>query len=450
MKGRTRKQQIGIITAMVVGVFALSIGFAAFSSTLNIRSSATVNPDASSFAVIFSNDGNNVDATQTVNPSSETYGDSATITNGTSPVIGGLKAKFTAPGQSVSYSFYAKNTGSFDAYLNYITFLNAENATSNKVCTAQDGTDQTLVDQACAGISISVKVGQDAPVTTSQAGMTNHMLGKNTNEQVIVTITYAENAMVADGAFEVLFGNISLIYSTVSDYVAEHTGPICTPVEVATTGNVPSGNYTAGDEYMCEVKPGVSYRFFVLNSDADNVNLQMYANINDDGVPVDSDEVENKGYTEWLTRDAYEKAGGNDWDGYVDNHKFGPITALEYLNKATSTWTNIDDLNETINVLQPWSSEIAYTINLTGKARLAQVSELSESPWVFDYISQNGPSNIAHIINVSGYWLMDAGGEPSYGAENIADGISFGSAYTAFDTPLGVRPVIKVAKSKMA
>ena len=331
MKGRTRKQQIGIITAMIVGVFALSIGFAAFSSTLNIRSSATVNPDASSFAVIFSNDGNNVDATQTVNPSSETYGDKATITNGTSPVIGGLKAKFTSPGQSVSYSFYAKNTGSFDAYLNYITFLNAENATSNKVCTAQDGTDQTLVDQACAGISISVKVGQDAPVTTSQAGMTNHMLGKNTNEQVIVTITYAENSAVADGVFDVSFGDISLIYSSISDYVVE--GPkVCTPVSVATIGNVPQGNYAAGDEYVCQVNDTESYNFVVVNSTNSNVSLVMTTSL---------------GNIEYITDEKFLELGGeinkNDgaycqYQGHCTTNQFGPVTALS----LTSDWSNIE------------------------------------------------------------------------------------------------------------
>ena len=214
---RTRKQQIATLSIIAVAVITLSIGFAAFSSTLRISSQAQVNPDATSFSVIFSKDGTNTDTTQTVNPSSSTYGEAATITNGVSPTLTGIKAKFTAPGQSVNYSFYAKNTGSYLAYLNSITFENVEGESKNIVCTAQNGTSQDLVDQACEGISINIKVGAEEAVTTSQSGILGHTLTAGNSESIIVTVNYASNATVADGDFTVAFGDISLIYSTVED-----------------------------------------------------------------------------------------------------------------------------------------------------------------------------------------------------------------------------------------
>ena len=248
MKGRrTRKQQLTAIAAIIVGVFAISIGFAAFSSTLNIRSSATVNPDASAFAVIFSSDANSLKTDAVVaNPSN--LGDSATIDNSSNPTISGLNAKFTAPNQSVTYTFYARNTGEFLAYLNYITFTNVEGASSNKVCTASDGTSQALVDQACNGISMSVKVGDLEEVTTSQNNIQNHTLAPNTSEVVTVTISYAENAALADGPFEVSFGDISLIYSSINNNIDEELEQIPKPVSFADDDwSTIAANIQAGD-----------------------------------------------------------------------------------------------------------------------------------------------------------------------------------------------------------
>ena len=51
---KNRKVQIIAIVALVVGIVGLSIGFAAFSSVLNIQTSANVKPDSSTLNVDFS------------------------------------------------------------------------------------------------------------------------------------------------------------------------------------------------------------------------------------------------------------------------------------------------------------------------------------------------------------------------------------------------------------
>ena len=54
MVNNRRNQRMTII-ALVVGIFAISIGFAAFSNTLSISTTADVHPDSSNFRVVFSN-----------------------------------------------------------------------------------------------------------------------------------------------------------------------------------------------------------------------------------------------------------------------------------------------------------------------------------------------------------------------------------------------------------
>ena len=51
---KNRSAQVIAIVALVVGVVGLSIGFAAFSSVLNIQTSANVKPDSSTMNVDFS------------------------------------------------------------------------------------------------------------------------------------------------------------------------------------------------------------------------------------------------------------------------------------------------------------------------------------------------------------------------------------------------------------
>ena len=192
-----------VIAALIVGVLALSLGFAAFSNTLTIKSSATVNPSSSNFNVSLSR--SNSSAT-TGNVTPTTTGATATNATLTATTISNLKATFTNVGQSVKYSFYAYNGGSFAAYLNSV-------AIGGKTCTASSGTSQSYVDAACEGISISVKVGSQT-FNASNTNISSHSLATGTAEQVEVTIAYAAGSAVADGDFTVAFGDTTLTYGS--------------------------------------------------------------------------------------------------------------------------------------------------------------------------------------------------------------------------------------------
>lgn len=230
---KDRRARVIAIAALLVGVVGLSLGFAAFSNTLTIKSSAEVKVDNSVFNVDFSTASATVTAgtvTPTLSPSTGApanfAGADATIDNSAAgaPQITGLKATFVQPGESVTYSFYTKNAGALKAYLTQVEFKNIASQSVAKKCTAKTGTTQSLVDSACNGISVTVTLGSESfTQTTARAAFTTataHDLNKNgetgDNETVQVVITYAANSAQADGDFDVEFGDIALNYSSVA------------------------------------------------------------------------------------------------------------------------------------------------------------------------------------------------------------------------------------------
>ena len=213
---KNRKVQIIAIIALVVGIVGLSIGFAAFSSVLNIQTSANVKPDSSTMNVDFSSAEDKVEVAEiipTATPNSLVT-TNGVIDNSVDPTISKLSATFTEPGQSVVYKFYAYNAGELNAYLKSIVFSNVANQNATKICTADQGTTNALVQKACEKISVKVKVGNELETSTGKASITGHTLAKENGEAVVITLEYEAGTNRADGDFNVAFGNITLNYSS--------------------------------------------------------------------------------------------------------------------------------------------------------------------------------------------------------------------------------------------
>ena len=88
----------------------------------------------------------------------------------------------------------------------------------------------------------------------------------------------------------------------------------------------------SGYKYECEVKPGTKYNFYVLSNEEDGtINLIMDRNICEDGTPTEEGKI---------CHVAYNSSG--------DASGTGPVTAMTYLNNATSDWENIYNLNITL------------------------------------------------------------------------------------------------------
>ena len=214
---KNRSGQFIALLALIVAIVGVSVGFAAFSSALSIQSSANVKPDQSTLNVDFSSSDTAV-VTNAIKPTTTpttVVATDATIDNSADPTISNLSATFTEPGQSATYSFYAYNAGELTAYLKSIIYGNATGETTNKVCKAKEGTTDALVQKACGGISLKVKVGTEAETSSGIASISNHSLGKKKSEEITVTLEYASDATRADGDFTVSFGDVTLNYSSV-------------------------------------------------------------------------------------------------------------------------------------------------------------------------------------------------------------------------------------------
>ena len=214
---KNRSSRAIAIIALIVAVTGLTIGFAAFSNSLNISSSANVKPNPDTFKVLFSSSGTALETskiTGTSTDSSVTVGEATIENTGTTPTISGLTAGFTAPGESVTYEFFVHNAGEYEAYLKSINYANVSGKNNPKVCTAVDteNTTSSLVSKACEDITLSVKVG-DTLATGTHSNM-NQLLVRKKFTPVTVTINYADNGNRADGDFNVEFGDISFTYSS--------------------------------------------------------------------------------------------------------------------------------------------------------------------------------------------------------------------------------------------
>ena len=220
MTNRDNTFRVVAIVGLVIGVMALSIGFAAFSQTSSIQSQADVTPASNVLDIVFSTS-KTAKAAGTVTPTVTAPVTAANATiDAAGTTISGLYAHFTAPGQTATYSFNVYNASAYVAYLNEVNFATATGGSSFKKCTARTGTTQSYVDGACNGISVTVAVGDSSPYTRSSedgsiSSGISHSLAATTGEAVVVTITYAAGSSEADGAFDVAFGDITLEYSSV-------------------------------------------------------------------------------------------------------------------------------------------------------------------------------------------------------------------------------------------
>ena len=215
---------------------------------------------------------------------------------------------------------------------------------------------------------------------------------------------------------------------------------------------------TAGAKYSCEVKEGTSYNFYVLTTPeegSETINLIMDRNICEDGTPTESGKT---CLVAWLSKDDYINNDGPNTEQFTDEgacqygglcsmNELGPITAMTYLNKATSTWENIDNLNLTYDD----EGNHFTDFELNGKARLPYKSEVSAydstnktNAYLYDYLDSGEGIPTNAIGGIYGYWTLSSNAVDSFYAWYVRyDGSVEGTNVFA-DDYLGVRAVINL------
>ena len=216
---KDRKQKFIVMIALMIAIASMSLGFAAFSTTLNISSSASVTPDDNGFNIVFSSSEYAIttrDDGGTVVSGIGTNGAQGGITSLYRKQASGLITQFTEPGQFLYILIYAHNIGEYDAYLTGVNITNI-NGTSYKKCMAREGTTDRLVQAACDGIDVSVTINDEYYYFGRQ--ISGHLLEKGSVEPIEIIVSYDVNATRADGVFDIEFGEISLEYKTIDSQI---------------------------------------------------------------------------------------------------------------------------------------------------------------------------------------------------------------------------------------
>ena len=410
---KQRQIKILSIVALVLAISAMTLGFAAFSTTLNISSSASVTPSSADFAVKFSTSQTSL-VTDAVAPSSKTTGittTNGTIVNSVSPTLSNLSASFNSPGQYVEYTVYARNEGEYTAYLNNINYL------GDKTCIASSGTTESLVQSACNSINIKVTIGSTTYDDTTP--ISSHALAKGASETIKVRLEYAENGTAVDGSFNITFPSVSLVYSTIDNspmdgnVVRVVSGDINTPGSVVAIGNEQfyvigkeNGNVKLLSMYNLRVGNKVTYDSLDFG-DFEIETLTNATGIQDSdakGALIDS--------TTWIGTTAFSNTNstysGSIVEGYVNNYK-----------------TYLTNMGVDIS-----------SARLITKAELEKLGCNED-----DYSCSDAPS----WVYSTSYWSGSARGTNCVWF--VSSSASFVYSSCNYDHDFGVRPVIEISES---
>lgn len=306
-----RRKQIMTLSILLVAVLVISVGFAAFSTTLKINTNAIVNPDASDFKVVFSSSANTLE-TNPVNPNPSNLGEAAIIDNTTIPTISGISVNFEKPGDSATYTFYVRNEGQYVAFLNSITIR-------DKTCIAEEGTSDEQANYTCDNIMATIGFASGATSGT-WIDITGETLRPGESKPITVTIHYYGEADIPEGPVIVEFGDISMYYAT-QNGMNEEIKKVC-----MLTNDVNSNKEVdLGDEVTCGTET-----FYVLPNDSiahpsaigDNITLLAKYNLNVGNDTVGGTiGIQNSGATGYLN----------------DNYASCNFTEEEYFDHMSST-----------------------------------------------------------------------------------------------------------------
>ena len=215
-----RQVKILSIIALVLAVIGMTLGFAAFSTTLNISSSASVSPNSDDFKVrIIGLNGDNymiLDELKT-----NVSGNVPALIGDDGLTINGMVAKMSKPGDVVKWYGVLENIGKYDAYFSGKNINKFPDTGTWKKCTPteKNGISQEYLEEVCEGISFNYGIYEYDPITNIVVSTDSLILGSliDRNKKYILsfTIKYSEDAIYPDGDFEVLIGDASLEFSTV-------------------------------------------------------------------------------------------------------------------------------------------------------------------------------------------------------------------------------------------
>lgn len=241
---RQKNGRIIAIIALVFAIAGLSLGFAAYSTTLNITSSADVKLDADTWKVGFSTVNSAItENTVTGTLTGSLTGDNAGTLNLTQFVISQTTnaTLHTTNGSKVEYNFYIVNDGELDAYLNAVTmghlscaYISGENSTRDDGHTTVTPGSGEISQATCEALfTATLDIGNGTTTKTTAQSQTSGFANANklakptsapTYVPVKLTIAYNDDSIsgltaanVPNGDFTVSLADSTVVYGTSSN-----------------------------------------------------------------------------------------------------------------------------------------------------------------------------------------------------------------------------------------
>ena len=225
------------VIALVVAIAGLSLGFAAFSTSLRIDTAANVGNNAN-WNIGFSTDGTNIaDITTASTVNANETGNPGVIDVTKYTISQNTNAQLsTTAGSSVSYNLNILNKGTLTAYLESVNFggvsVTCTNATANGLIegvagagTTATGNTSTISNEDCAkmfGVSLKINNTTYTTTSTSITGETIPATAGSNSVPVVLSVFYKNDAdakAVADtldGDIVVNIGSITVGYTSTS------------------------------------------------------------------------------------------------------------------------------------------------------------------------------------------------------------------------------------------
>lgn len=228
---KNRKIKILSIIALILAITGMTLGFAAFSTTLNITSSAIVTPNIEDFKIKiygFTSEESVSTFLSTGEIAEDSISDEYSIAivsgevsnvenaviNNSNLSISNINGTFISDESSISYLFLIINEGEYDAYFSikdYLGSLGPVNYNYYPTCIPQEGATPELVEKACNGFEQAIRF-MDLSMNPLLKENDNYFLAKNDAIFAFVNIDYLRN--LADGPFKVQFNDLQLEFTT--------------------------------------------------------------------------------------------------------------------------------------------------------------------------------------------------------------------------------------------
>ena len=223
------------VIALVVAVAGLSLGFAAFSTSLKIDTAANVTTGTSNWNIGFSTDGTNIADVTTASTVNANETGNPGVIDVTKYTIGqNTNATLsTTTGSSVSYDLSILNKGTLDARLESVNFddvaVTCTNATGSSTqiegvagagTTSTGGNSTTISNADCAKMfGVSLSIG-GTTYSSTPASIASSTIAAGGSAPVVLTVSYKDTAdaravaATLDGDIVVTLGSISVGYTS--------------------------------------------------------------------------------------------------------------------------------------------------------------------------------------------------------------------------------------------